>query len=405
MQPYANPVTAFPFNPNWQIPQPIIPVSSFPPYQPALTAGPGNVPIFPSQISQFPNSGYPRTYCICMPQPSSLNNSWMQYGPGYHQIPPVTTNPNVPPTDSRITPLLGHSTALPNEQNQIRQQYRNSYINEATSTDFWSSKTPPLPPGAVLVLDEYINKNNSSQEHHHHHHHHSKNSLKPTQHASKPTRRSITINTDNTNWIHPRKVHPYSETTETESDVHSRQSFSNLKSTASSHSPYSASINESIKPEKTITASTEKSENIDQKSLPAEASNVNISNLTATDDTISHSNSDVLRDLRLSLAMRDNQLDLPSTTRENSVKNEDKLDQRTNVSTRTTSSFHSKSRNSKPNSIIEHETPRQTPSILRPSSRTTFASTKDTAFDSVSQASTSKADRQGEQNLSSTNTF
>jgi hypothetical protein len=371
MQRYANPVAVFPVNPNWQIPQP-----SYPSYQPAPI--PSSVPIYPPQTTpQFQNNSYPRTICMCVPESSSV------------QYSPATTNPNIQPNDNRITPLLGHPKAPPPEQNHTTQQYSNSYISEANSWESWSQKTPPLPPGAILISDEYIDKKDQ----------HSKIPPKASRHTGKPTRRSILINTNNTNWISPRKNRSFGDTTETESDVPSRHSFPETKSAASSRSPYSLSANESVKPEKTITGSTEKGGSVNQKQLPTESSNVNISNLTATDDTISHANSDALRDLRLSLAMRDKQLDLPPAVRENSTaKTEEKHDKNTNVSTRATSSFHSKSRNTKSNSLIERET-------TRPTSRTTVTSGKDTNFDSVSQASTIKTDKQSERNISSTDTF
>jgi hypothetical protein len=404
MQRYANPVAVFPFNPSWQTSQPMVPPSLFPSSQPMGPPSlfpssqpasiPGGVPIFPSQISasqipQFQNSGSPRMYCTCMPQSSSSNN------------------PNIRPTDSRITPLLGRSIAPPIALNQTRQQYQNPYINEATSIDSWSRKTPPLPVGAILVFDEYLDKNNLSQEHQHF-----KKSPKRTRHAYKTTGRSITINTNNPNWTKPRKIQPLHEITSTESDVHSRQSFGNSKSVASSRSPHSLSIHESVNPEKTITTltektvtiSTEKSENFNHEQLPAEASNVNVTNLTATDDTNSHSNSnekklnsssnsDALRDLRLSLAMRDQQLDLPPEVGDNPTKDEEKLDENTNVSTHVPSSFQSKSKTPQPESILERESTRQTFSTFRPSSLTTVTSAKDTNYDSISQISASKTDQ------------
>ena len=104
--------------------------------------------------------------------------------------------------------------------------------------------------------------------------------------------------------------------------------------------------------------------------------------------------------------MRDKQLDLAPSVQENStVKNEEKLEKSTNVSSRGTSSFHTKSKNTKTNSLIDRETARQTPSTFRPNSRATATSGKDTNFDSVSQTSTIKSEKHSERNISSTDTF
>jgi hypothetical protein len=244
--------------------------------------------------------------------------------------------------------------------------------------DVWSHKTPPLPPSAIIVFDEYIDKSASSPRTRN-----SKKYRKRSQRINKPVERSTTINTNNTNRYKPSKNALLNEINKTKNDADTRRSFGNSKSVVSSRSVYSLSWNE----------------NVDQKQLSTEAPNVNLRspdqprNLpTAQDaDLNSSSNPDVSEDLRFPLAMEGNQINQLPTVPSNSMKEQEEQSQeKTNKSTPAPSSILSQSKRSNSETSITPQNIRQTPSIIQTNSPNTSNSTQDKGSDSISTTSISK---------------
>ncbi len=208
MQQYANPVAVLPFTQNWQMsqammpmypsipqqqPQPVMPISTFqtPPSMPQpsipLTLPPANMPLFPPNAASFPFSsdalssavqtstgGYPSTCRACIPAPPLLNvpvtgHCWVQHCSACHHVPADTSSPNTRPTDGRSTPLLRHSVVMQNAYNPIvpdHQQQQYPHINTSMTMRPWLHEMPPLPPGGVIVSDEYLTPNHPAQTYH-----------------------------------------------------------------------------------------------------------------------------------------------------------------------------------------------------------------------------------------------
>jgi hypothetical protein len=296
MQQYANPVAVLPFTPNWPISQSIMPTyppvlqqqqqsmmvtSAWQQYQsapqpyihPSLMSS--NIPPLPSNASpslpfpdptssipQNPYNSYPNTCRACVPVPPSLNilvtgHCWIQHCSACHHIPADTTNPNVRPSNGRITPLLRHPIVEQNVRNQRTQQEQYPHINPSGTTRPWLHQLPPLPPGAVIISDEYITKNDLVEAHH-------STQKYPIEHpiVQKSLPRSVTITTNSTEkngkneYRLPRKRHQKqkdsnkSELKDT-SNNSSSISYSNTpnKPSSSTASEYSSSVIEDEKPE------------------------------------------------------------------------------------------------------------------------------------------------------------
>lgn len=114
--------------------------------------------------SQYFNGGYPSICRACPPAPPPLNipvtgHCWVQHCSACHHVPTPITNPNARPSGGRITPLLRHPTVpqyVPEQTMEQQQQYYQSTAPVLMRP--WLRKTPPLPPGAILISDEYIDK-------------------------------------------------------------------------------------------------------------------------------------------------------------------------------------------------------------------------------------------------------
>ncbi|CAF2318621.1 unnamed protein product [Rotaria sp. Silwood2] len=150
------------------------PPSSMPMNQCMLSPPSSQLPLPDTNVvSSFPqyfNSNYPSMCRACPPVPPSLNISvtghcWVQHCAACHHVPTSISNSYVRPASGRITPLLRYPTVpqyVPDQTIQ-QQQY---FQNEAPILMRpWLRKTPPLPPGAILISDEYVTDNRYSSGH------------------------------------------------------------------------------------------------------------------------------------------------------------------------------------------------------------------------------------------------
>ncbi|CAM4911949.1 unnamed protein product [Rotaria socialis] len=163
------------------------PISAFPSQQPDLQSYAASAPMMPanmpassppydtaaSSLSQNNfNNSYPSTCRACPPVPPSLNvpvmgYCWVQHCAACHRVPTPVSTPNARPASGRITPLLRRPTVPQYIPNQTTQQ--NQYLQAPTSDLMrpWLRKTPPLPPGAILISDEIICKDDYSARYNH----------------------------------------------------------------------------------------------------------------------------------------------------------------------------------------------------------------------------------------------
>ncbi|UJR23643.1 hypothetical protein I4U23_026628 [Adineta vaga] len=152
MQKYSNPVAVLPFTSNYQSGQSFAPNYSFPPVVP------------PS------NSSYPSTCRACVPAPPPLNipvtsHCWIQHCSACHHIPGDASNPNVRPDNhGRMTPLLRQPTVAQHVQDANNDYQHYPHVNTYSADGSRSNNLPPLPPGAVIISDEFVNRIDSSRE-------------------------------------------------------------------------------------------------------------------------------------------------------------------------------------------------------------------------------------------------
>jgi hypothetical protein len=211
-----------------QVPQqqPMVPMAAFPTLPPApqsyIPAPPSIPPPFsdPNAVSstpQYSNGGYPSMCRACPPAPPPLNMPvtgycWVQHCSACHHVPNAASNPNVRPANERSTPLLRHPTVPQYVPDQTAQQ-QVFHANAPVMMRPWLRKTPPLPPGAVLISDEYIDKKDA-----HLPFNYSEQQKKQNQHSSHSKRRSRTetsrtrsskassMNNANARSVSPRKT-------------------------------------------------------------------------------------------------------------------------------------------------------------------------------------------------------
>ena len=110
------------------------------------------------------NDAYPSTCRACVPSPPSLDrqvigHQWLQHCSACHLVPADASSPNSRPHHGRSTPLLRH----PLVQDRIccppvQQKHHYPHINPFP-TRHPSLYNIPLPPGAVIISDEYIGRN------------------------------------------------------------------------------------------------------------------------------------------------------------------------------------------------------------------------------------------------------
>ena len=267
-------------------------------------------------------------------------------------------------------PLIPPTFPVPQYPNMgIPQPFSswNQPISSSTAMPYQLHNPLDLPPGSTLIMDEYIDRRNIRRRKDH----------RRKSHKRKPPVGQSTMNDPNhSSRPQSGKLPPLTEVPETLPKARNQEFFDHSKNTTYSRPSYNLQTNGVIKTE--ITNSTERNDN------------VNLS-----------SNSDALRDIRLSLAKRDNQIDRSPALPTISSKEEEN----TNSSTYPSSSLRSESKTLKTVSMIESDITKQSFSTFRPNSRSTFLSTQDTNIDSISLASGIKSEKDNGNHLSSTDTF
>ena len=196
MQQYSNPIAVLPFTPNSQLPrammptyqaisqpqQPFLPMTNFetPQFIPQSyippTLLPSNMPLRPNFIPPFPfsadsisspvaqtNSSYPSTCRACIPPPPALDisvigHNWLQHCSACHNVPADTSSPHSRSASGRFTPLLRHSVVQDRFSCSPGQQgCPYPHINPfPTARPFLHDI--PLPPGGILLSDEYLDR-------------------------------------------------------------------------------------------------------------------------------------------------------------------------------------------------------------------------------------------------------
>ena len=196
------------------VPQTYNPPPSFGAFIPAPPPFPGipqghPMPFSPP-TSQYPSSStdaassssynnYPSICRACPPAPPPLTinvtgHCWIQHCSACHHVPNSISNPNSRPNGGRITPLLLQPAVPQYVPEQTGHQY--NHTNPPVMMRPWLRKTPPLPPGAVVIYDEYINKRNSRSRHGQ-----SNRRNKQEAHDSRDHYRSTTVSSRKTNGI------------------------------------------------------------------------------------------------------------------------------------------------------------------------------------------------------------
>jgi len=219
--------SSFPPTPQSYIPPPTMPANLSvlqPPSLPLPLPYANAVP--PS--SQYPNSSYPNMCRACPPAPPPLNmlvngHCWVQHCAACHNVPTPISNPNVRPSSGRITPLLRHPTVPQYVPDQTQQQ-QDPHANAPAMIRPWLRKTPPLPPGCVLVSDKCFNKDGSR----------SRDSFRSTTSTSRSTStRSITASKTSKS-LSPRRASKNSNNPIPAQPVTSKVSLSSSSSSSSS---------------------------------------------------------------------------------------------------------------------------------------------------------------------------
>lgn len=410
VQQYVNQVTIPHYISNWQMYQPmtsdcpqqsIVPISNFPSYPPAVISN--NTPMLPLQIPSssvdvsqtipYYNNNYQSTCRACTSPPPSYNssitsNSFIQYCPICDQILGAIPSPNISLANEQITSSIRPASVLQNGHNQARPETQYPYMN------LRSHKIPSLPPGAFIIFDEYITKDELFQEHHN-----SQIHLEQPRHINKTVKRYIKTQTN--------KKPLSSKVTIADSGTGSRQSPLKSKSVASSRSTYSLAFSENTKDKRTGSSLNTKKQNVKHEQRLSKAPKINFQSVDqpyklATIHRSNSSNSDALRDLRLSLAIGDNQIDQLSTVPSSSVREqkEGQLDEKTNKSARAASSTPASSKISESQLSTIRESKATSPSIIKTTSYDTLTTVTDKTFDSISTRSVAKTDEQSNRNLS-----
>lgn len=338
MQRNQNPVAVFPFSSNWQMPQPMIPsfpqvqqqqslmpVSSFQPisaapqsylpaapqpygpplmpfaqqysqpYMPPSYAMPSNQPgsylppppMFPGSAAPPPapnytDNSYPAICRACPPAPPSLGipvqgHCWVQHCSACHHVPTPVAQPNVRPNGGRVTPLLRYPTVPQYVPDQPMYSQADPHANAPVMMRPWLRKTPPLPPGAVVVSDHYISRNPSRQRH--------QSSKRPPksyprqsshrQHSSTATT-TLTVQTSNVADRNTRSEFPVNQNPNNNNTIKRHEESARSKSVSSATSQSSSASAKSADYNKTTIYQPEPKEKVIPKQLAGEARNVNL---------------------------------------------------------------------------------------------------------------------------------
>lgn len=169
-QPYIPPLPSAPPQAYMPPPPPPPPISMSVQAPPPLPAIPQGLSFAPapstSQLSVVDSNSIPSSYnsypslCrACPPAPPPLNinitgHCWIQHCSACHHVPTPVSSPNTRPNGGRVTPLLRE----PNVPQYVPEQANPHYYhaNAPVMIRPWLRKTPPLPPGAVIISDECV---------------------------------------------------------------------------------------------------------------------------------------------------------------------------------------------------------------------------------------------------------
>ncbi|CAF1633730.1 unnamed protein product, partial [Didymodactylos carnosus] len=99
----------------------------------------------------------------CVPMPPSLSipvtgNCWIQHCSCCYYVPSEIGNER---RSGRVTPLLRQSTVSPFLPNTYQHQQQSE---PPVLVRPWLRKTPPLPPGAILLSDEFVDNPKSQRK-------------------------------------------------------------------------------------------------------------------------------------------------------------------------------------------------------------------------------------------------
>ena len=183
----AAPQSYLPAAPQFYAPPPPLPIPSAPqysqPYMPPSYAMPSNQPVpylpqppmfpgsaaFPPALDYSSNS-YAAICRACPPAPPSLGipvqgHCWVQHCSACHHVPTPMAQPNVRPNGGRVTPLLRYPSVPQYVPDQTMYPQSDPHANAPVMMRPWLRKTPPLPPGAVIVSDHYVSRTPPHQRH------------------------------------------------------------------------------------------------------------------------------------------------------------------------------------------------------------------------------------------------
>lgn len=231
--------------------------------------------------------------------------------------------------------------------------------NQPSTTMPYQLRNPfDLPPGSTLIMDEYIDKRDVRRK---------KDRRRKSHKRKAPVDQFVEPSPITNANPSPRppsgKLPPVSEIPELFPQGRSQEFFDQSKNTTYSHPSYNLQTNGTIK------------------------------NTTERNDS--------LRDIRLSLAKRDDPIERSPGVLTISSKDEEK----TNSSTYPSSSLRSESKTMITVSMIESDMTKKSFSTFRPNSRSTFLSTQDTNIDTISLASGIKSEKDNGNHLSHINHF
>ena len=194
--PPSAPVSAYSFLPS--APQSYIPSPPTMPSNLFVSPTSSSQPALPYDnaalsLPQYLNNCYPSICRACPPAPPPLSVSvtghcWIQHCAACHHVPNSIFNQNMRPVNGRITPLLRHPTVPQYVIEQTGQQQQHLQSQTPPIIRPWLRRTPPLPPGSILISDEYIDRSGLDS-----HNYRSYKRHRSHQHSSRPKHRSATI--------------------------------------------------------------------------------------------------------------------------------------------------------------------------------------------------------------------
>jgi hypothetical protein len=188
-------------------------------------------------------------------------------------VPTPISNPNIRPAGGRITPLLRQPIVPQYIPEETRQQYL--YANAPVMMRPWLRKTPPIPPGAVVISDEIFDKNvpasryNHSQRQHRQYERGSRHKHRSTTVASKSNPATNLTNIKDNRSISPRRIN-------NNNNLNQHKRVVEIKNSVAATPSSTSSSGLSSEYEKTTLHSPETKSNTIPQPLTREARNVNL---------------------------------------------------------------------------------------------------------------------------------